>query len=460
VTAAPPRTHHTLTLAILALAGVTFALLQSLVAPALPVIQQELGMSGSSVTWVLTGYMVSAVVATPILGRLGDIYGKDRLLVVALGALGVGSLIAAMATSLEVLVLARVVQGLGGAVFPLAFGIARDELPHARLARGVALISALFGVGAGLGIVLAGPIVEGLGYRWLFWAPVPAVAIACVATLLLVPESPVKAHGTVNVGSAVWLSSALVCVLLATSEGPAWGWGDARVVALYAVGLTLLPLWVRRELRYDVPLVDMQMMRRRGVWTANMAAFLMGAVMFCSFVLIPQFVQAPATGFGFGGSVSQAGLILLPCTVMMLLASPLSARLGRRAGNRLPLGLGGATAALSFAYLMVQHDAKWQFYAASAVLGFGIGLAFAAMPNLIFDTVPSTETGAAAAMNTVMRTLGGAVGGQAAASIIASSADGGGVTAEHGFTLAFALAAAAGALTVACAYTAPRGVKQ
>src|SRR4051794_5136102 len=322
------RQHYGLTFAALTLAGISFALLQSLVAPALPEIQRDLHASQTSVAWILTAYLLSASILTPIVGRLGDMFGKARTLVLTLVVLAVGTLLAALATSIEVLIAARVIQGCGGAIFPLAFGIIRDEFPRERVVGGIALISALLGIGGGLGIVLAGPIVDALSYHWLFWLPLGLVILVTVATVLFVPESPIKTPGRVHWLGAVLLSGWLVCLLVAISEGSSWGWGDARTVGLLAAGLLLLVAWMLLEERADEPLVDMRMMRIRGVWTVNAAAFLVGAGMYSSFILIPQFTETPRdAGYGFGASVTQAGLFLLPSTVGMLVIGPLGGRL-------------------------------------------------------------------------------------------------------------------------------------
>ena len=437
------RQHYGITLAVLALAGLAYALLQSLVAPALPEIQHSLHASESGVTWVLTSYLLSASVATPLLGRLGDIHGKERVLIGVLVALAIGTVVSALATSLPVMVAGRVVQGAGGGIFPLAFGIIRDEFPRERVAGGIGLISAILGIGAGAGIVLAGVIVDNLSYHWLFWFPLVAVVVAIVATAMFVPESPIKAPARISWGAATLLSAGLAAVLLAVSEAATWGWASARTLVLVAAGLVVLTLWVRVELASSEPLVDMRIMRLPGVWTVNLAGFLLGFGMYGSFILLPQLVEQPeSTGYGFGASVTAAGLYMLPSTLAMLLVGPMAGRLERRFGSKPPLVVGVVFAMASFILLAVAHDASADIYIASGLLGIGIGLAFAAMANLIVIAVPADQTGVATGVNTVMRTIGGALGSQIIASILTVNVvAASGLPAERGFTIAFWLAA-------------------
>ncbi len=448
MTPQPTRSHYLVTFAVLALAGLSFALLQSLVAPALPVIQRDLHTTTTAVTWVLTGYLLSASVATPIAGRLGDMFGKERMLVIVLSVTAFGTALAGLASSIETLIAARVIQGLGGAVFPLAFGIIRDEFPRERVATGIALVSAILGIGGGAGIVLAGPIVERLSYHWLFWLPLGTTALAAVATAVLVPESPVKSPGRINWLGAALLSSWLVCLLVAFSKAVDWGWTSARFLGLLAAAAVLLVLWVWAELRAPEPLVDMRMLRRRPIWTTNLTGLLIGFGMFGSFILVPQFVETPkASGFGFGASVTQAGLFLVPSTFTMLLSSPIAARLTNRLGPKVPLAIGALITALAFVLLAVQHDEAWHIYLMSALLGAGMGMAFAAMANLIVQAVPPEQTGVATGMNTIMRTIGGSIGGQVTAAVVAANISAAGLPQESGFTLAFVVSA--GALVIA-----------
>jgi EmrB/QacA subfamily drug resistance transporter len=453
------RPHYGLTFAILAMAGASFALLQSLVAPALREVQLDLHTTTTGATWILTAYLLSASVATPIVGRLGDIHGKKRMLVVALCALAAGTLVSALASTIGPMIAGRVIQGLGGAVFPLAFGIIRDEFPRERVPTGIAMISSILGIGGGLGIVLAGPIIDAFSYHWIFWFPLAAILVATAAAIVVIPESPVRAPGRVNYVGAVLLAGWLVCLLVPLSEGAAWGWLSARVLGLFVAAAVLLPLWVLAESRSSGPLVDMRMMRLRGVWTTNLSALLIGFGMFGSFVLVPQFVQMPtSTGYGFGASVTAAGLFLFPATVAMLLVSPFAGRLSLTVGSRVPLMGGCIVSCLSFVMLAVAHRQRWEIYAATCLLGIGIGLAFASMANLIVEAVPRSQTGVASGMNTIMRSIGGAVGSQVSAAIVAATVVSSGLPTESGFTVAFAASAVAmaGALLAAVLVPATR----
>ena len=445
-----------LLLAVLALGGSAYAMLQSLVVPALPVLQQDLNTTPTGVTWIFTAYLLSASVATPIAGRLGDMFGKKRTLVVVLGALGAGTFVAALAQTLPVMIGARAIQGLGGAIFPLAFGIVRDEFPRERVAGGIALISGLLGVGGGLGIILAGPILAHLDYHWLFWIPFAVICATTLATVVVIPESPVRAPGYVNWTGAILLALWLSCLLIAISEAPRWGWISIRTLGLAGSAAVIAFAWVRAEARAKSPLVDMKMMRLRGVWTTNLAGLLLGFGMYSGFVLIPQFVQTPtSTGYGFGSSVTQAGLFLIPTTIMMMIASPVGGRLSGRFGSKVPLVLGASITMLAFVLLAVAHSAHWEIYLASLLLGIGIGLAFASMANLIVEAVPPEQTGVATGMNTVMRTLGGALGGQVAASILAATLLTTGYPKEQGYTLSFIIMAAALATSVVASLAVP-----
>jgi EmrB/QacA subfamily drug resistance transporter len=450
------RQHYNVTFALLAIAGVSYALLQSLVAPALPEMQHALHTSENSVSWILTSYLLSASVATPLIGRLGDMYGKERLLMIVLVLLSVGTVVSALSTSLPLMLVGRVIQGAAGGIFPLAFGIIRDEFPRARVAAGIGLMSALLGVGGGAGVVLAGPIVDHLSFHYLFWLPLIPIVIATVLTHLFVPESPIRVPGRINWAGAALMSLGLAAVLIAVSETATWHWLSLKTIGCIVLGLALLALWVRSESRSDHPLVDMRMMRIRGVWTTNLVALLLGFGMYSSFILLPQLVETPSrAGYGFGASVTQAGLFMLPSTLAMLVVGSQTGRLEKRFGSKPPLLAGGTLTLASFVLLAVAHDTRWEIYVAAALLGSGIGLAFAAMANLIIENVGPEQTGVATGMNTVTRTVGGGFGGAAVASLLASTVGTSGFPTANGYTAAFVVCAAALAIGVATGFAIP-----
>jgi EmrB/QacA subfamily drug resistance transporter len=433
------RLHPNLTLLVLSVAGISYALLSSAVVPALPTIQHSLGTSENGVAWILTGYLLSASVGTAILGRLGDMYGKEHLLVWTLLILAAGTLLAAVSGSLALLIVARVVQGAGGGIFPLAFGIIRDEFPRDKVAGSIGLMSAILGIGAGVGIVAGAVIVEHLNWHWLFWVPLVIVLAAAFCTWRFVPESPVRIPGRINWVAATLMAMGMTLVLVAVSETTVWGWGSAKTLVMLAAGALVCIAWVAVEIRSKEPLIDMTLMRVRAVWAANLAAFLLGAGMYASFIVFPQFAQLPkSTGFGFGASVVVSGLYLLPSTIGMFVVGFAAGRIAARFGSRFALVAGSIVTACAFGLLAVQHAHPYDMLLSSALLGIGIGLAFAALGNIVVQAVEEHQTGVAGGMNTVMRTIGGALGGQLTATFLADHVRDG-LPTVTGFTISFVM---------------------
>jgi EmrB/QacA subfamily drug resistance transporter len=438
------RTSPTITLAALALGGISYAFMQSLVAPALPDIRDATHASDNAVTWVLSGFLLSASIFTPIMGRLGDRYGKERLLIITLVVMGVGTLIDAVTTNIGLFIAGRIVGGIGGGIFPLAFGIIRDEFPQERVAASIGLMSSLLGIGGAAGVVLAGVIVDNLDIHYLFWFPLIAIAAAIVATIRYVPESPIKKAGSINWLGAALMSVGIAALLLAVTNADKWGWGSARTIGLFTAGLVEIGLWIVSEMRSGGPLVDMRMMRVRGVWTTNLAAALVGVGMYSSFRLIPQFVQEPvSTGYGFGASTTAAGVFLLPSSLAMIVVAQFTGPLERRFGSKTLLMTGNVFAMASFVMLALARSERWEVYVASLLLGLGIGLAFSALANLIVMNVRQDQTGVATGMNTVMRTIGGALGSQVAGAFLADQLLPGGFPTAHAYTLGFVMCALA-----------------
>jgi len=406
-------------LMILGLAALSFALAQTTLIPALAELMEEFHTDATGIAWVLTGYLISAAIFTPIFGRLGDMFGKRRLLVVALFTFAAGSAVSALGDSVPVIVAGRVLQGVGGGIFPLCFGIIRDEFPAERVSTSIGLLSATLGIGGGVGLIVGGLIVDHASYHWIFWLGAGMAVIAAIAAMLFVPESPDRKPAKIDYRGAAVLAVGLSVPMYAISEANNWGWTSTKTLALAAVGLIVLSFWVWLEKRTDEPLADISMLTRPTVAMTNIATVLIGFGMFASYVLIPQLVEAPkSTGYGFDFSATQAGLIMLPAALMMLPAGPLSGRLGARYGNKLPLALGGLCCGIGLAGLGLNHDATINILLWNILSSIGVGLAYAAMPNLIMEAVPRERTGEATGFNALIRSVGSSLGSQVTASVL------------------------------------------
>jgi EmrB/QacA subfamily drug resistance transporter len=444
-------------LGALLLAAISFALLQTMVAPALPAISEEFRTSPSTAAWVMTGFLLSASVCTPLAGKLGDLFGKARVLTAVLVLFSAGSLICALAQDIHVMIAGRLLSGAAGGVFPLAFGIINDEVPAEHRAVGIGLMSAMFGIGGGIGLPLAGVIVDHTDLSVLFLVGLLALP-AAVAVWRLVPPSPPRERARVDWRGAAVLSLGLAALLLAISRSAAWGWGDARTLGLFGGGLAVLAGFVPLQLRTASPLVDIRVLRERAVLATNITAFLVGIAMFGSFLLIPQFAQTPAAaGYGFAMTVTAAGLVMLPSALMMLVAGPLGGALGKRFGFRGVLAAGTALAGASFAMMAFAHERVWEFVVAGVLLGAGISFAFASMANLIVASVPPRDVGIATGINTIMRTVGGAFGAAIVTALLtADTLPGTALPTEGAYTEAFAISAAGSVLALLAALAIPR----
>jgi MFS family permease len=418
------------------------ASLQSLIIPVLSTIGADLGADAVGQTWMLTAWLISAAVATPLLGRAGDLVGRRRMYLLALGAVAIGSLLSAFAPNLTVMLFARVLQGLGAAVFPLGFGLVRDAFPSARLAGAIGGLSAIMAVGSGLGTVIAGPVSAVIGWRGLFALPLVLAATGLALGYCGLSRTTDRATGRINVLAAVLLSGWLVALLLPLSSGNQWGWGSPIVLTLFVVAAILASAWVAVELRSRNPLVDMKIMRLPAVWTTNVTALLTGAAMFGVWAYLPRLAETPtSSGYGLGVDASTAGLIMLPMLVTMASVGFVAGPLSRVLPFAAQLTLGAFLSALASLGIAFLHGNVWTLAAAAAVLGLGTGLVTSSTPNLIVRSVPADQVGIATGMNANIRTIGGAIGTTVFAAAIGATLGAAGLPAESGYVAAFVIGA-------------------
>ncbi|GGT21530.1 MFS transporter [Streptomyces griseoviridis] len=458
--AGAPARPGTKALLALILAVLSYSLVQTMLVPTLGILQTELDTSAAGASWaVLSSTLLASAVLTPLISRLGDSHGKRRVLLVTLALHLLGNIGAAAAWNVGSLIAFRAVQGVSLALLPLSLGLIREVLPPRRVAFGLGLTSGLVGGAAGLGLLVGGLIVDHASWRWLFVAGGALVLLALAAVVRYVPESRPSAPARLDLAGALLLGLALVCVLLGLTEGPTWGWSSSRVIGLFVGGVLFSAVFLRWERRAPHPLIDPALLLGRPIAGAHIGAFLLGATQFVFYVLVPKLAELPTglppeaarlVDYGFGASVTAAGLILIPGTLLGLPASSAVGRVEGRLGPRAPLALGLALSAVGGAVMALFHAREWQAVVAYGVIGTGFGFAMAALPKLIHDATPPHAIATANGINTVARTVGGAVGSQLAAAVLASrTISGTSLPDDSGFTLAFWIAtaiAASGAL--------------
>lgn len=402
---------------VLLFIGLVVSIVSSLGAPLLPRLAEQLHASLGSTQWALTATLVVAAVASPLVGRLGDGRHRKRVIVVCLTAVVVGGVMAALATTLGWLIAGRALQGLGLALMPLTMAAAREHLPVAAAGRAIAGISVVAAAGIGLGYPLTGLIADQLDVAAAYWfGAIFSVAALALAVLVIPHPATPPVRRPLDLLGALLSGLGLVALLIALEKAPDWGWGATDTLVLLLTGAALLALWVGHELRTAHPLVDLRLVRRPAVLTANVTGFLLGLTMYLLMVVITQFVQLGT--FGLGETVFVAGLTLVPLSVMSSLSSQRLPWLEDRVGLRPIIPAGALAVALAALLFALGSDSLWQLFATTAILGVGLGFTFAAMPGLIVGAVPRDETGSAMGFYQVSRYVGFALGSGVAITLL------------------------------------------
>ncbi|MFJ3307736.1 MFS transporter [Streptomyces sp. NPDC086549] len=448
-------------IAALGLAAMVVAMAQTQVVPILSLLGAKLDADAAGVSWVTTATLLSAAVFTPLLGRVGDLYGKRRTLIAVLVVMVLGSLLASTTTSLGLLLVGRVMQGSATAIFPLALSIVRDQVPHEKLHGAMALVSSSLAFGSGLSLVVTGLLTQGSNpdYHYVFWFSTGVSALALLGVILLVPDGGHRVGGRVDVLGTLTLAACLVLLLLGISQGHTWGWGSGSVIGCFVGAAVMTAVWVLVELKVTAPLVDMRMFAHRQVAMTNLAGLFVGFAAFAQFIGVSYLVQMPEriAGYGFTASVLRASVeYLLPGSLIALVAAPVGGILVRRISARATLAVGALAGAGGFAWLAFGHGQSASVICAGLFTGIAIALGYAAMPALIAASVPLQQTGIANGINSISRSVGSAVASAVVTSLLASKTIPGlpaglHLPQESQFTLSFVIALGAMVVTLVVA---------
>lgn len=392
----------------LAGAGIVVTIMGTVIVPLIPILPTLLGTSSAAdASWAITATLLAGAVAMPVAGRLGDLYGKRRVLVAATWIMVTGSVVCALTSSLAPVAAGRALQGVGMAAVPLGISIMRDVLPPARLPAAIAVMSSSFGVGGALGLPISALIAQNVSWHALFWMCAGAGATFAVVVRIVVPESPVRAGGRFDLLGALGLSAGLVALLLTITKGSDWGWGSGTTLSLLAAAVVILGLWGLFEIRVDAPLVDLRATARRQVLLTNLTALVVGFAMYAIALVSPQLLQLPAaTGYGLGQSMLAAGLWLAPGGFAMLAIAPLTARLTAARGPKVTLLVGITVIAAAYVAGLGLTGSPAGVMLFNLVNNCGVAFAYASMPALIMGSAPPAQSAAANALNSLSRSIG------------------------------------------------------
>jgi MFS family permease len=446
--------------AVLAIAGMSSSFMFTLVVPIQAKLPELLNASRDDTAWVVTATLLAAAVVTPISGRLGDMYGKRRIVLVLVAVLVLGSVVAAVSTGIVGVIIGRTLQGAVTGVVPLGISILRDVLHEERVDSAIALISATLGVGGALGLPISALVTENSDWHVLFWLAAGLGVVVFALVLWIVPVSVLRTAGRFDYVGAAGLTIGLIGILLAISRGNEWGWASTPVLVCGLGGILVLVAWGWYELRIAEPLLDLRVAARRPVLLTNLASVAMGFALFSSNVIYPQMLELPvATGAGFGLSLLAASLVVMPSGLVMMLLSPVSGRLAHAFGPK-PLLVSGALAVVAaYGYTLLFSSEVWQILIANILIGVGIGLGYAAMPMLIMRSVPQTETGASNGLNALFRSRGTSTAAAVVGAVLATYViehDGTTAPSPTAFQLSFLLGGAAAVIAFLVALCIPR----
>jgi MFS family permease len=446
--------------ATLALAGTVAAIMQTLVTPLIADLPQILHTTSSNATWVITVTLLSAAVCVPVAGRLGDLLGKRKMLLVSCVPLLAGSVVCALTSSVGMMIAGRGLQGMGMGVVPLGISLLRDLLPPEKLSSSIALVSASMGIGGGLGLPIAAAVAEYASWRALFWGSAVLAALIAVMIWSFIPNVPAAAKGQrFDLAGALGLGVGLVCLLLAISKGADWGWGSGTTLGLFAAAVVVLLVWGFWELRTRDPLIDLRTTARPRVLLTNAASVLIGVGMYAQMLIVPQLLQFPeATGYGLGQSMLAMGLWMAPAGLVMMVVSPFGGKLTNARGPKFTLVSGSLVIAAGYGLSMALMGSTWGLLIVTVVISGGVGLAYGAMPALIMSAVPMSETAAANGFNTLMRSLGTSIGAAVIGVVLSQmTVTMGGFTfaSEDGFRVGLLIGGGVALLAAAVATTIP-----
>jgi len=398
-------------LVLLSFTAMMVMFIEIMLVPALPIIAQDFNDTSGWISWVLSVYLLVGAVATPLLGRLGDIYGKKKVLVIAMAVYILALAGCSISWSLPSLIGFRAVQGIGMGMFPLAFGIVRDTFSKDNVPVAIGVISAMFSVGVSIGLLGGGYIVSVLSWRDCFYIVTPLFVVLAFLVSRLIKDGHVKTSGSLDVPGAAMLGGSVFAFLLALNRGSDWGWESAAIIGLFAASVILLAVFILWERRTPDPVIRLKLFANRGIMGANITSVFAGVSMFLMFQTLPFFLMSPTAVGGLAlADAFIVGVYMFPSAGGQLVFAPLAGILGRKIGPDKVLAAGMAILFASYMLLIQFHRTELGIMLSMLVAGIGLGFVMVSLINLVALSSSQKEFGVASGMNTLFRVIGGSIG--------------------------------------------------
>lgn len=440
----PPAGRSRLIIWVLAASALASSLQFTLTIPALPEFPSALDISSGDATWIITITLLTGTVGTPVVSRMADIYGRRRMLLVSLGLLCLGSVIAAAGMTFFTVLLGRALQGFATAIVPIGISLIRSQVERRQANMGIALMSATVALGSALGLPLSGVLLAWGGLPLIFWSSAAVSACFFFAVWAIVPEAPERLQRRFDLVGTILLAGWLTALLLLVSKVAEWGISSPRTLTTAAVTLAILAAWVPWTLRSQSPIIDLRLATRPRMLRINTATFFAALGMFANHLLTVQEARAPlSTGYGLGLPAITAGLVMLPFAFTMIALAPVSGRALNRFGPRASLIGGALVMSLGFLFRVVAPHELATLIIGTVVIGAGTSFAFAAMPALVTEAAPLTEVASANGVNALIRSLSGAMISATLAFLLGAFPDPGTPSAlsQQGISIAFGMIA-------------------
>lgn len=413
-----PKSNGILLILILIFIIITYV--QSMVVPGIPIIQNDLSISSTTASWISSMVLFVGAIASPLFGKLGDNYDKNKLIIVCFIGYTVGIIIASFSQTIEVLLIARAIQGLGWAIIPLSFALLSDIFPKQKVATAQGILMGMTAIGLVLGFILGSFIIENFGWRYTFYsAAIVSVILSILIIFIFKPKASPKGNHKIDFGGAILLSFGIGLILLYMTEGPSLGWVSIVELVFLISGLIFLVSFFIVESKITEPLINVNLLKIRNVLFANIITIVAGIANYIIFFLVIYYGQLP-NPHGLGLNVQDTGILLAPASIAVIIVGFIAGKTLNKIGPGIMILVGASITILGF-LLFGFFRGNSMIVAIDVVITFiGIVILTVLGVNLISVSLPSKDISIGQGLNNCLRTIGLAMGPIIATTILTS----------------------------------------